>query len=146
MMARTAMSGFLLGVVAGALAGTLLSVVMVQAARARTTAEFAPTPVLATSRDIPAGTTLTDADLVESTFPAPLVTPSCATPATRSSFVGKPVRWRVNAGSVLRDTDLIQADPECATRVARSLERLDGGSPETRVLGTALLQRHGGAR
>ncbi len=140
------MSGVLLGVVAGALGGTLLSAAMVRAAGARTTSDFTPIPVLATSRDIPAGATLTDADLIESTFPAPLVTPSCATPATRSSFVGKPVRWRVNAGAVLRDTDLIQSDPTCVTRVEQAVERLDGGTPETRLLSSALLQRHGGAR
>ncbi|MDP1917350.1 MAG: SAF domain-containing protein [Myxococcales bacterium] len=145
-MARTAMSGVLLGVVAGTLAGALLSVVMVQAARARTTAEFTPIPVLAASRDLAAGVLLTDADLIESTFPAPLVTPSCATPATRSNFVGKPVRWRVTAGAVVRDTDLIESDPDCAARVERALERLDGGTPETRLLSRALLQRHGGAR
>lgn len=140
------MSGVLLGVVAGALAGALLSLAMVRGARARTTADFTPIPVLATSRDIPAGATLTDADLVESTFPAPLVTPSCATPATRSNFVGKAVRWRVTVGAVLRDTDLIQSDPDCAMRVERALERLDGGTAETRLLSSALLQRHGGAR
>lgn len=136
----------MLGVVAGTLAGALLSVVLVQAARARTTSEFTPIPVLAATRDLAAGVLLTDADLIESTFPAPLVTPSCATPATRSNFVGQPVRWRVTAGAVLRDTDLISADPACATRVEQALERLDGGSPETRLLSSALLQRHGGAR
>lgn len=140
------MSGVMLGVVAGTLAGALLSVVLVQAARARTTSEFTPIPVLAATRDLAAGVLLTDADLIESTFPAPLVTPSCATPATRSNFVGQPVRWRVTAGAVLRDTDLISADPACATRVEQALERLDGGSPETRLLSSALLQRHGGAR
>ena len=140
------MSGVLLGVLAGALAGSMLSVAMVRAARARTTAEFTPIPVLAASRDLAAGVRLTDADLIESTFPAPLVTPSCATPATRSNFVGQPVRWRVSAGAVLRDTDLIEADLTCATRVEQALERLDGGTPETRLLGSALLQRHGGAR
>lgn len=140
------MSGVLLGVLAGALAGALLTVAMVQTARARTTNEFTPIPVLAATRDLAAGVLLTDADLIESTFPAPLVTPSCATPATRSNFVGKPVRWRVTAGAVLRDTDLISADPICATRVEQALERLDGGTPETRLLSSALLQRHGGAR
>ena len=141
-----AMSGVVVGVAAGALVGALLSVAMVQAARARTTELFRPVPVLAASRDLPAGATLTDSDLVESTFPLPLVTPSCATPATRPAFVGKPVRWRVNAGAVLRDTDLIERAPDCAARVERTIDLLDGGTPEARLIGSALVQRHGETR
>ncbi len=145
-MARTTVSGGVLGAVVGALLGVPLSIAVVQEARARTSQVFTPVPVLAAAREVAAGVPLTDADVIETTFPAPLVTPSCATPSTRAQFVGKPVRWRVNAGAVLRDTDLIDADAACAARVSLALAQLDGGTPETRALGSALLERHGGAR
>ncbi|MBE2248077.1 MAG: SAF domain-containing protein [Myxococcus sp.] len=138
--------GVLLGASLGALLGVGLAFGLVQASVARGNYTWAPVPVLVAAREVAAGATLTDADLVESTFPEPLVTQSCATPETRDRFVGKPVRWRLLPGVVLRDTDLIGTDARCAERVAEAVGQLDGGAGPLEPLTTALLRRHGGAR
>ncbi|MCA2977729.1 MAG: SAF domain-containing protein [Myxococcaceae bacterium] len=106
---------------------------------------WATVPVLVTARALPAGHTLTDADLVEATWPTALVTQSCATPATRARFVGQVARWRVAPDSVVRETDLLGREPGCAARAQRVLDAMGGGAPGAARLGAALVERHGAA-
>jgi Flp pilus assembly protein CpaB len=142
---RSAGSGLVVGLLAGALVGGAVVQGVRAGARAQDAAAWAPVPVLVTARELPAGHRVTEADLVEASWPSTLVTESCATPTNLARFVGQTVRWRVAPDTVLRETDLVAAEPSCATRTRRVLERLDGGTPEVARLGQALLERHGGA-
>lgn len=129
---------------AGLVVGALLGAGAVHTVRGATSDPnaWASVPVLVTAKELPAGHRLTEADLVESSWPQTLVTESCATPTTRARFTGQTVRWRVAPDTVLRDTDLIDADPACAQRVRSTLAALAGGTPEVARLGAALLERH----
>jgi Flp pilus assembly protein CpaB len=133
----------------GLLVGALVGGAVVQGARASVRAQdaesWAPVPVLVTARELPAGHLVSDADLIEASWPSTLVTQSCATPSTRARFTGHIVRWRVAPDTVLRDTDLVGPDANCAARTQRALAALDGGTAEVATLGRALLERHGGA-
>lgn len=139
------MAGARVGLMAGVPLGLALLFTLVKLEHLAVEAHWAPVPVLVAAKDVPAGTALTDADLVEATFLEPLVTPSCATPETRARFVGQPVRWKLLAGVVVRDSDLVRPDPACAARVTAVAATLDGGlSPELSPLVDALVSRHGG--
>ncbi|MBL8918529.1 MAG: SAF domain-containing protein [Myxococcaceae bacterium] len=139
-------SGLMVGVLVGVPLGLVGGFGVAKAARSRSEAAWTTGPVLVTSRELLAGHVVTVEDLEERTWPRLLITESCATPATRARFVGKPLRWRVGPDTVVRDTDLVEPEPSCAERVKRVLESVDGGAPGLAGLGAALIERHGGAR
>ena len=134
----------LLGLLVGVPLGGGLATLLVSRLQASTNQAWALVPVLVASREVAAGAVVRPDDLVESTFPGPLVTPSCATPDTKGRFVGQTMRWPVTAGVVLRDTDLIGVDPACAERVAEALGQVDGGAGGADQVASALLKKHGG--
>lgn len=141
---HTLLSGLTRGLLVGGALGVALVLMLSVRRHWSSDDEWRPVPVLVSARELPAGHVLTAADLTDSTFPAPLVTPSCATAESRSTFIDRPLRWRVPPGQVLRDTDLIQPDPACAERAAAALGAIDGGTPELQALVKGLTARHGG--
>lgn len=142
---HTLLSGLSRGLVVGGAVGGALVLLLSVRKHWASDDEWRPVPVLVSARELPAGHVLTAADLTDSTFPAPLVTPSCATAESQAKFVERPLRWRVPQGQVLRDTDLIQPDPACAERAAAALLAIDGGTPALQELVKGLATRHGAA-